>query len=158
MNTVDRVGAWHVKCGNELPVVGSDEYWSMLRNQALRMREEVEEVIQAIEQQDLNNLTKELCDVDVTLAGAISSAQSDHEGAMVRVLDNNDGKVTTYYELAGMWLTHHKQSNPEHQFCIETTPVKATFHYCVKRTWDNKIMKPYHLPSVDLTTFQPKRG
>ena len=49
MSTFDKVSQWNNICGKTAPEFGTSEYYTTLRNQAARIQEELEELIEAID-------------------------------------------------------------------------------------------------------------
>lgn len=163
MNTFERVSEWNAKAGNVPEAVGSDEYFLSLWNQAERVREELNELYEAIAKRDIEGVVDAGLDLDVVVAGVNYLSKCDYAGGIDAVLSNNDLKIFTSFEEAEEVSALYKTENVEtyvkegrceggEGFCAGWYPT-----YSVRRKSDNKILKYENFPSVDLTPFVPQQ-
>lgn len=147
-STFKRVKDWNDACGKEPLEKGSEAYWKALEDQLGRIMEELQETIdKGLKQRNFEELLDGGCDLDVTVAGFNGMLNMAYQGAINSVLDNNDEKIHTVHSEALKTLAYYEQGG-EH--CYIHSGNKG---YVVKRVSDDKIMKPYNHPRVDLTPF-----
>lgn len=152
-STYERVSEWNERCSNTPSEVGTDEYWKSLSNQAERIKEELDELTEAIENKDTIEAFDALLDLDVVVAGGLYLSNGDYTGGITAVLDNNDLKYTGHRLLlanATTQLAHEPEA-----IHVEVSPQGW---YSIHRDSDNKVMKfPGH-PKVNLEPYAPKEG
>jgi len=142
-----RVEIWNNMVGKWVEPIGTPKYYKALLQQVDRVQEELDEVREAIRLKDLNNLLKEGCDLDITVCGLNYLIGGDYQEAITRVLDNNDKKLTSSLSDASTWRFYHARKGKAVK--IYTQP-KYKVH-CVKRTDNDKVMKPPSHPTPDLS-------
>lgn len=155
MNTFERVSEWNARAGNVPEAVGSDEYFLSLWNQAERVREELNELYEAIAKRDIKGVVDAGLDLDVVVAGVNYLSKCDYTGGIDAVLSNNDLKISTSLEEAEQTVEFYKAQNVE-TYINEYEGINSTL-FTVKRKSDNKILKYENFPSVDLTPFVPQQ-
>lgn len=157
MNTFERVSKWNARAGNVPEAVGSDEYFLSLWNQAERVREELNELYEAIAKRDIEGVVDAGLDLDVVVAGVNYLSKCDYAGGIDAVLSNNDLKIFTDRQEAEKVADYYAAQNVEvyikHWFNGHTD----VMYYSVRRKSDNKILKYEDFPSVDLTSFVPQQ-
>lgn len=153
------IRALNACCGND-GEVPSEKVFDVLLNQAKRVLEEINEVIEAIENKDRGEVLKEVSDVIVTVDGLtliVNKLIGDIGGATLEVCKNNDLKYTGYREVAEEWLDHYNTnydpSSIKEKYYINEAEFEGGLWYCVKRESDNKFVKPPRHPKVDLKPF-----
>ncbi len=151
-NSLQSVRAWNLKCANKPAEPFTNEYWKSLGDQAERLLEEVQELVDAIKARDRIEAVDAIVDIDYVLSGAIFLSQHDHEGAMQAVCGNNDLKVFTSRSecesAAGrIFFENHEDVH------VKDAEFEGKTYYSIKRDSDNKIMKPIGHPKVDLAAF-----
>lgn len=152
MSKMSRVEFWNKACGNTPKKPYSHEYWASLKSQALCLREEVEELLEAITNTDAVEVLDAQVDIQYVLEGLLYLTQHKHEEAYKRVCDNNDLKFTQDENLINQRLEDIQDRTG---FPCE---VRESFvegfedpFYAVVRSDTGKIMKQSELPKVDLT-------
>ena len=152
-STFDRVADWNFLCGKRPDFeIGSEKYWQALRDQIARIAEELQEVSEAVEKRDLENLLKEGCDLDVVVCGLNYLAGHDYGGAINEVLDNNDTKYTESFEEAWDAQDHYKRLGIECSLVMIDIDDKIAY-YSVHRDKDDKVMKLLNHQKTDLSMF-----
>lgn len=147
-------------CGNGREGFLHEKTFEILKNQALRVLEEIKEVIEAIDNKDRKEILKEASDVIVTVDGLtllVDKLIGEIGAATLEVCKNNDLKYTGDREVAEEWLEHHNSNyNPDQikeTYYISESEFEGGVWYCVKRESDHKFVKPPRHPKVDLSRF-----
>lgn len=155
--TLNEVSKWNERANKRPSRVGSETYWDDLQNQFQRIKEELEEVREAIKNRDLENLTKEVCDLDITTMGFVYLLQSNHAGALIHTLNNNDKKVYRYLSDAQLVKKYYDaQKDDTKSYYIDSVEVDGSTFFTVKRSSDDKVVKPPGLNKVHLSAFTPQ--
>ncbi len=74
------------------------QFWEKLRNQAKLVKEELEELFEAIDKQDMNAVRDAVSDVNVTNLGVPHLSGFDVEADMIEVFESNLSKVSKTME------------------------------------------------------------
>lgn len=142
-------------CGND-GAIPSEKIFEVLKNQASRVLEEINEVIEAIDNKDRKEILKEASDVIVTVDGLtllVHKLIGDIGAATLDVCKNNDLKYTGDKEIAEEWLEYHNSNyDPEkisENYFIEESEYENCIWYCIKRESDRKFVKPPRHPKLD---------
>lgn len=151
-NSIESVRAWNLKCAKQPAALFTPEYWRALSNQAERLMEEVEELVEAIKARDRVEAVDALADIQYVLDGAIFQSQHDHEGAMQAVCANNDLKYSPYRSEAEQWAGEIEKATGQ-SVHVKAGEYEGRTFYSVHRDSDSKIMKPIGHPKVDLSQF-----
>jgi len=161
MSTIEAVSQWNQFCGkSSLINEDSDTYWAGLKNQAERVKEELDELFAAIAARDSLEVLDAGADLDVVVSGLNFLAGHDYAGAIEAVLDNNDLKYTTDKNIAE-YVISKLYSADTHEVVKVVAEVKYDGHdqlmqipiYSVHRLSDDKICKLVDHPTVDLKPF-----
>ena len=146
-------------CGND-GKVPREKVLEVIENQAERVLEEIQEFIDAIKANDRQEILDGASDVIVTVDGLTMLVQKligDVGGATLAVCENNDLKYTGDKAVAEEWLEHYQTNydpaSIEETYYLKESEFDGGVWYCVRRTSDNKIMKPPRHPKVDLKPF-----
>lgn len=153
MSTVERVAVWNFRCSNEQQPVGSAQYYDQLSNQLKRIREEADELEEAIQNRDLKEIIDAINDLDVVVAGAGYMSGGDVVGSINAVLDNNDQKYSINKSFMEEQAAQYKEQGTEVN--VVATEHEGTTYYALRREEDGKVMKPFGHPQVDLDPFVP---
>mgnify|MGYP003595148931 CR=1 FL=1 len=140
------------------PSMGCDyEYVQQIKNQAKRVYEEVLELMQACEEESFTGILDAFCDIRYTneyLEDLLKAGDVQTEKAWLAVCENNLSKFTTSYTYAADSKEYYEEKGVE---CyIESTAYDGETYFCIKRSEDNKVLKPHLYESVDLGGFVPK--
>ena len=146
-----RVREWNRRCGKFPQQGGSEEYWESLNKQLDRVLEEAEEIREAIEKRDSENLLKELCDLSVVSSGLNYLSNLNLEEAIHKVLDDNDHKYTTNKSLAEDWRFYWARCGVKVK--VSWSVIEGVTYYSVMRIPDGKIMKVPKRQTLDLTNL-----
>ena len=106
---------------------------------------------------NIDEVLKECVDVWVVLSyleTLLEACGVDVEGAKKAVCDNNNTKFTKDPTEANE--THRYHYNMGVDCVVESSTVDGDVYFFVKRTHDNKVLKPKDYKSVDLSEFVPK--
>lgn len=161
----DAVARFNLLAGNLKISVDPDEVVRKIRDQALRVREECQETIEACEAYlnitdyeglDEQELVEEILDgvIDVNVTGfgllQIAGPYFDTQLAATKICQNNLSKFTTSQTKAEQTVKHYAERGVE---CfIRGTNINGLGEvYSVIRTEDGKVMKPYDYVDVDLS-------
>ncbi len=158
-NSRKAVADWNIKCANLPAQPYTDEYWVKLKNQARCLKEEVDELVDAIEARDRFETVDAQADIQVVLDGFIFMSQHDHDGAMQAVCENNDRKyrenpVDASYLASDIF----NAGGCNDDLNIQVSEFNGKNYYSVHRNSDNKIMKSPNHPKVDLSPFVAGAG
>lgn len=148
-NSLESVKNWNLKCAKQPAEPFTPEYWQLMGNQAERLVEEVQELVDAIKARDRKESVDALADIQYVLNGAIFQSQHDHEGAMQAVCENNDLKYFTSRSEAEEAASKLKMDDIH----VKVADFQGQKYYSIQRDSDNKIMKPAGHPKVDLSPF-----
>ena len=148
----NRVATWNAQCGNLPALRGSDEYYDNLKNQAARLQEELNELIEGLQNEDDGEILDALVDIDVVLSGAKYISRHDCDGAFNAVCDNNDLKRSTDRDLVEDYLFKMEKQTRE-ELVLHTSIHNGVEYYSIHRSSDNKILKFPDHPKVDLDKF-----
>lgn len=151
-NSLESVRAWNLKCAKQPAQLFTPEYWKALDNQAARLKEEVDELVDAIKARDRKEAVDALADIQYVLNGAVFQSQHDHEGAMQAVCENNDLKYSASRSEAEQWAGEIEKKTGE-SVHVKAGQYEGRTYYSVHRDSDSKIMKPVNHPKVDLSPF-----
>lgn len=125
-----------------------------LRNQAERIREELNECFEGLDNNDPKELLDGIVDVMVTAFGLMQQMENagfDVLGAMQKIAQNNLTKFPASKEIA-------EYSAKEYEAKGEPCYVSQRGQrYCVKRISDDKVMKPIGYKSVDISKCVPEK-
>lgn len=129
---------------NNQPSMGNEyEVWRQLKLQAKLLLEEVEELVEATEQEDMLETLDAYCDIEYLntwLEHLLYSFGCETKQAFTEVCRNNSSKITnsiTYAQTSKEYL----ESREEGEFYIDQTTYEGELLYCVKRASDGKVMK-----------------
>lgn len=151
-NSTQSVKDWNLKCANKPLQPYTPEYWTVLKNQAERLVEEVKELVDAIDARDRLETVDAQADIQVVLDGFIFLSQHDHEGAMQAVCGNNDLKYTLARSQAEAWAGEIEKVKGL-DVNVQMSEFEGKNYYSVHANADNKIVKPVNHPKVDMTPF-----
>lgn len=134
-----------------------EEILEALKNQAKRVLEEAQEIIDACESGDIDGILDGIVDVQVTalpliqMGGAYGFNVGD---ALIEVADNNLTKVTTSLSIAEQ--TAHYYNGSGIDVYIDEQAYMDRIYYSIKRKEDNKYLKPLGYQSVSLKKYLPE--
>lgn len=149
-DTFNRVVDFNTKA-NKLPTkAGSKEYWLAIENQYKRIEEELNELLEAIQERNIEEVVDAGADLDVVVAGLNFLSGSDYTSVITAVLDNNDLKITQDASKADNWKVFNNDNG------IDCRVVETNGYYTVQRNEDNKVLKYGNFPKVDLKEFLPE--
>lgn len=151
-NSLESVRAWNLKCAKQPAEPFTPEYWKALANQAARIVEEAEELVDAITARDRKEVVDALADLQYVLDGAIFLSQHNHAGAMQAVCQNNDLKYFTSALQASHAAAEIFAETGE-AIHVAEAEFEGKKYYSIHRDSDSKIMKPVGHPKVDLAPF-----
>lgn len=126
-----------------------------LKNQAKRVVEEAQEIVDACEAGDIEGVLDGIVDVQVTALPLIKMGEAygfNIGGALIEVADNNLTKVTTSFKIA----VETAEKYGESYVYIDEQPYKDRIYYSIKRKEDDKYMKPVGYQSVCLRKYLPE--
>lgn len=130
----------------------------LIREQILRIQEEVDETIEALEAKDVIEVLDGAVDIAVCSMGLLQILQIsgvDVLGACGEVAKNNLMKYTEDKEKAEATAKHYTDKGDECEVFVAAED-KGGVIYGVRRIADGKLMKPVDHPRVDLSRFIPK--
>ena len=156
---IQEIDDFNFRCGNGKMVTPP---WNELKekfiNQIMRVQEELNEVLVAINEGDLPEILKETGDVFVTTAGLVELCNNhvgDISAAIIDVCENNNLKYTHDKEEVDEWLAHYlSEYNPAvesdgYYVCATEEEPSGMVWYCIRRKSDNKIMKHPRQPKLN---------
>jgi len=152
MTTFNNVKLFNEIWGKTPPVIGSDEYWAALDNQAKRIQEELDETVRAIANRDMNEVLDGGCDLDVVVSGFNFLHGHEYQGAINAVCGENHTKYTIDYGFAEASFNELYNGNTE-SHCIVCTHVGGIPRYSIHRNSDDKVCKLLNHPKIDLNEF-----
>jgi hypothetical protein len=162
-NAAEMVNQFNIRCGNTIDRnLEISEALKIIKNQAERVLEEAQETIDACEAGDLREVLDGGGDVFVTAIGLtkmIQDAVGDVDSALIDIGHNNNLKYTHDLDQAKEWLEfYNTEYDPnlisESYYIKEThedTENTGMVWYCIRRSSDNKIMKPPRHPKVTIS-------
>lgn len=128
---------------NNVPAMGDQyEVWQQLKLQAKLILEEVNELVEACNDEDMTEALDAYCDVqylNTWLEHLLYSFGCDTKKALSAVCQNNSSKITTSYTYALMSKEVLEESGVE--VYIDQTVYEGETLYCVKRQADGKVLK-----------------
>ncbi|MNQ97540.1 Phosphoribosyl-ATP pyrophosphohydrolase [compost metagenome] len=131
------------------------EFAQVMKNQILRVQEELDELLEAIEYNQKEEIIDGICDVLYTalpIAEIAFSAGYKVEPACMEVAKNNLEKYPTSYEIAVKSAEKLGES-----YChIDSRDYNGVTYYSILRNEDMKLMKPIGYESVNLKKFVPE--
>ena len=151
-NTFDMNSLWNELGGKPAPEFGTTTYWQALKDQAERIREELDELDLAIKERDSEEVLDAGCDLAVTVDGLNMLHGHDYQSAISAVIENNFDKYTNDPDVAfdrAIELTEDTGWN--HHSHVETWGDHVV--HSVHRAHDDKICKLQNHPKVDLKPF-----
>ena len=140
--------------GNKIHANTTPEFWTAVRNQVARINEEVHETSGASVVEDKVELLDGLVDVLVTTAGLarlLKGAGFDIDSACAAVAKNNLDKFFT--DPSEAMLHEQMYVKLGQQVTVQQVIQDGVPYYVLKRASDNKIMKPFNHPKVELKDF-----
>lgn len=151
------------KCtGNDNPSYDNldKEYLLKKANQLLDlMSEEVEELSEALAEQDVKELVDAVADIGVyyyQFVSLLERAGIDYKGVCDAVCTNNSLKYTSSAKLAEIWLKQWQDDN-NFSYCISGTNVDGEMFWCLKDIKSKKVKKPKNFEAVKLESFIPEK-
>ncbi len=152
-----RVTKFNIITGNA-PHLGTDyEYWQQIKNQAKRVYEEAKELLEAAEQENMQDVLDGFLDVRYTneyMEDLLIAGEVETKKAWEAVCTNNDSKYTTSYTYALESKEVLEEAGVE---CyIDQTQYEGEIYYVCRRNEDNKVLKLRLHQSPDLSAFLPK--
>lgn len=130
------------------------DWYDSVRNQALRVIEEAQEIIDGCDNRSLDEILDGVVDTQVTalpLIGMLESVNFKVTDAMISIADNNLTKVTTDFNVAQATGCKLGES-----YCyIDSVVYNGETYYSVKRKVDNKYLKPIGYESPNLKEYLP---
>jgi uncharacterized protein YabN with tetrapyrrole methylase and pyrophosphatase domain len=131
------------------------EFAQTMKNQVLRVKEECEELLEALEYGDKVGIIDGVVDILYTalpLAEIAFSAGYKVEPACMEVAKNNLTKFTTCYDVA----VKTAEKYGENYVHVDQIIFNGATYYPVLRNEDLKLMKPVGYESVNLEKFVPE--
>lgn len=130
----------------------------LIREQILRIQEEVDETIEALEAKDVVEVLDGAVDIAVCSMGLLQILQIsgvDVLGACGEVARNNLMKYTEDKKKAEATAKHYTDKGDECEVFVASEDEDGII-YGVRRIEDGKLMKPVDHPRVDLSRFIPQ--
>lgn len=154
-----------MKTGN----YNTDEWWKDLKNDALRVKEELNETLEAIKNKDSLELLDGVCDIEYTLAklkAELKNAGFDYNEAITRVCNNNNSKNVNVeqpeYLEGTIFESSHILATTYNHYNTYGDDVDIYYYEgeygkfgTIKRMKDDKVMKPLGFQSVDISDCLP---
>lgn len=144
------------RTGTALSVGASkEELFEYLKGFIKKFEEEVTELKDALALKDVIEVLDAHNDIRVyvdQLKDSLEKVGIDVVGSQEAVALNNELKYTTVPALVQEWYIEHK--NRGNVYSIFDTKVEGITYYCLKNS-ENKVVKPYGHPKVDLISFLP---
>lgn len=131
-----------------------DEWWLQMKNQAERVLEEAQELIDACIEKSLEKALDGVVDIVVTSLPLLPMAQAvgfNVEKGCDVVAENNITKITSDYDVA---VTTAEKYGVDNCY-IDNIEIDGIKYHPVKRYSDDKIMKPFGYKSVDILDCLP---
>lgn len=129
-----------------------------LRNQLNLIKEELNETIEALENEDYVNVVDGFCDVMVTTLGLgqqLSNLKVDIYGAMQSTAVNNHSKFV-YYDDDSDFVIKKSVEKYMNEGVIILVEFNTDYNSFILKDTNNKIRKPYGFVSNNLSKFVPK--
>lgn len=155
-----RVTKFNIVCGKAplgLYTDDKEEVWKQIKEQALRIYEEAKELLDAVEDEDMEQVLDGHLDTRFTneyMEDLLSACSIDVGGAWEAVLDNNDSKYTTSMDVADASLVEHLKNGVDCH--ISTELFEGEVYYTIKRSIDNKVLKLVDHVSPDMGKYIPE--
>lgn len=153
----NHVVKWNKKCNVQDHHYDTVEFWRAVQLQTNLLVEEATEVHEAAAAFDPSELLKETTDNLIILSkllDMLDQAGFDVEGAMQKVLDNNDEKVfNSYYEAVD--AKEKLELRDDVEYFIDTSVVDGLPYYSIK-DMNGKVRKHVNFKAVDLSDFVPQ--
>lgn len=153
-----RVTKFNHICGNAPSMGTEQEYWKQVQNQVKRVMEEVKELYECAMTEDIEGVLDGYLDVKYTNEYIDDLLKADGvrtNEAWELVCDNNESKFTNSYSYAVDSKEYHEQSGTD---CyIDSVVYEGETFYCIRRSYDNKVLKPKYFEAVDLSSCLHKR-
>lgn len=131
-----------------------EEWWVAMKNQAERVIEEAQEILEACDKRDVTMLLDGVVDVAVTALPLMPMAQAvgfDVSKANDLVAENNITKIVSDASLARDTAGRYGE-----EYCyIDNVIVDGINYYPVKRYEDDKLLKPIGYESVNISDCLP---
>lgn len=137
-------------------LIGNKSSYKAVQNQLERVKEELEETFEALENKDNIGLIDGVCDQLVVVLDLIAKLEAlgyNVLDGLLAVTENNASKFTKERIVAEYTQRHY-----EEELDTPCTIVYNEEHrlYGIKRLCDLKLLKPINYVSVDLKEFLPK--
>lgn len=146
----------HTLAGAKTPGSVGDEFWEIVKNQMLRVDEEVKEALVAAHDKNLKELVDGILDslyCLVRMNQLLAAVGVDLEGAWDHVAANNLSKFTQDESVARASVHHLQQKNPGEMFFYQRVELGGNSYYPVLRGVDCKVCKPVNYVPVDLEPY-----
>lgn len=133
-----------------------DKWYEAVKNQALRVLEEAQEIVDGCDNKCLKEVLDGVVDTQVTalpLIDMLEAVKFDVTGAMIEIAYNNLTKVVTDRKIAEQTI-EQKFSYDTHY--IDEVKYDGTTFYSVKRKSDDKYEKPVGYKSPDISMYVPE--
>ncbi len=144
---------------NNAPSMGDQyEVWKQLKLQAKLLLEEVNELVEAAEQEDMLETLDAYCDIEYLstwLEHLLYSFGNETKKAFGEVCQNNSSKITTSYSYASLSKELIEETTGVECY-IDSTTFEGELLYTVKRSSDGKVMKLANHERPDLIKFVAK--
>lgn len=128
-----------------------------LKNQAKRVLEEAQEIVDACESGDIEGILDGIVDVQVTALPLIQMGEAygfSVGDALIEVADNNLTKVTTSLSIAEQTAHYYNEAGVD--VYIDEQHYMDRIYYSIKRKADDKYLKPVGYQSVSLKKYLPE--
>jgi len=150
---------FNIACGNKLSET-VDANFNAIKNQSLRVLEEIKETIIACEGGNKLEILDGIADVLVTaigLATMVHDTVGDVGKSLLAVCNNNSLKYTSCPATAFEWLewasTTYNVNGTEEKYFTNSSVHEGIEYFSTRRSSDGKIMKNRHHPKVRLEEF-----
>jgi len=149
---ISLIQEWNERCGKKAPRrFGNPNRKSILLNQVERIREELDEVVEAINNKDEMNLLKELADVRVTTEGLDFLSKLPVDEAFQMVIEDNDLKFTESHDEVCKALLSMCYGLNEHT--VVSSQMQGTTFFSIHRLKDDKICKLQKHEELDFSNL-----
>lgn len=131
------------------------EFARVMRNQVLRVQEELNELLEAIEYNQKEEIIDGICDVLYTalpIAEIAFSAGYKVEPACMEVAKNNLSKLVTNFDVA----VKSAEKYGEGHCHVDQISYNGEVYYPILRNEDLKLLKPIGYESVNLSKYVPE--
>ena len=158
MSAYEKIFLMNTLIGHKPIKPNTEEFWTQIRNQCERVTEEVDELFNAILDEDTEQVLDGISDAMVTVIGLYQKlAQCGYpvEEGLDRVCDNNLTKFHTDAEAANKTVQFYKDAGVE-TFVRFIKLDNGSEYYGVIRKADNKLMKPVDFQPVVLKDLVSK--